>query len=600
MQKKIQRLITFYYNQTFDRKMRLFLSVVILLTTTIILLVSTWSSVSAITRQSRQMAEEQITTLANSFVSELGTYKTMAIALQINSSIQEYLRFENKTDDAYSGTATEAFQIINNTMNMNDEINFIAVVNNKFSDFLYKGDVSLSISDFAAVYDGDFQSAMLASTGTMRLNFNNAYYSGEKYTLNIYQPIYSTTNMIHEEGLLVINIDNNLLNQLNVRDERDLKTDIYLIDVSGKVLTASKRHERDAIVENIKYFDKESGSFSRSGYLYIYQKIEGWNYFLVSQIPLVELYRSSLKTMFILAGVILAMTFVALILSKMMIQKLYQPLEKVISKMDSVSAGKIDTRINTENMPPDFTKLASGFNVMMDEIMKLMEEVKMEQHQLEQIKFNALQSQIQPHFLYNTLDCIHWQAIAQGNKEVSVMVKALAQYYRICLSKGKDIIPLQEELEHIKSYLVIQNMRYDNIIEAQIEVDDSYLCIQIPKMTLQPLVENSIYHGLKAKEGMKGSIHVTAKKTGEEVYILIEDTGTGMSEEAIEEMNSSITEYDDSFGYGVRNVNRRIQLLFGQKYGLRFQRNPVGGVTVEIHLPFEIEIEYKEILSCVK
>ncbi len=600
MQKKIQRLITFYYNQTFDRKMRLFLSVVILLTTTIILLVSTWSSVSAITRQSRQMAEEQITTLANSFVSELGTYKTMAIALQINSSIQEYLRFENKTDDAYSGTATEAFQIINNTMNMNDEINFIAVVNNKFSDFLYKGDVSLSISDFAAVYDGDFQSAMLASTGTMRLNFNNAYYSGEKYTLNIYQPIYSTTNMIHEEGLLVINIDNNLLNQLNVRDERDLKTDIYLIDVSGKVLTASKRHERDAIVENIKYFDKESGSFSRSGYLYIYQKIEGWNYFLVSQIPLVELYRSSLKTMFILAWVILAMTFVALILSKMMIQKLYQPLEKVISKMDSVSAGKIDTRINTENMPPDFTKLASGFNVMMDEIMKLMEEVKMEQHQLEQIKFNALQSQIQPHFLYNTLDCIHWQAIAQGNKEVSVMVKALAQYYRICLSKGKDIIPLQEELEHIKSYLVIQNMRYDNIIEAQIEVDDSYLCIQIPKMTLQPLVENSIYHGLKAKEGMKGSIHVTAKKTGEEVYILIEDTGTGMSEEAIEEMNSSITEYDDSFGYGVRNVNRRIQLLFGQKYGLRFQRNPVGGVTVEIHLPFEIEIEYKEILSCVK
>ena len=600
MQKKIQKLITFYYNQTFDRKMRLFLSVVILLTTTIILLVSTWSSVSAITRQSRQMAEEQITTLGNSFVSELGTYKTMAIALQINSSIQEYLRFENKTDDAYSGTATEAFQIINNTMNMNDEINFIAVVNNKFSDFLYKGDVSLSISDFAAVYDGDFQSAMLASTGTMRLNFNNAYYSGEKYTLNIYQPIYSTTNMIHEEGLLVINIDNNLLNQLNVRDERDLKTDIYLIDVSGKVLTASKRHERDAIVENIKYFDKEKGSFSRSGYLYIYQKIEGWNYFLVSQIPLVELYRSSLKTMFILAGVILAMTFVALILSKMMIQKLYQPLEKVISKMDSVSAGKIDTRINTENMPPDFTKLASGFNVMMDEIMKLMEEVKMEQHQLEQIKFNALQSQIQPHFLYNTLDCIHWQAIAQGNKEVSVMVKALAQYYRICLSKGKDIIPLQEELEHIKSYLVIQNMRYDNIIEAQIEVDDSYLCIQIPKMTLQPLVENSIYHGLKAKEGMKGSIHVSAKKTGEEVYILIEDTGTGMSEEAIEEMNSSITEYDDSFGYGVRNVNRRIQLLFGQKYGLRFQRNPVGGVTVEIHLPFECEIEYKEILSCVK
>lgn len=599
-EKMIKKIISSYYNMTFDRKMRFFLTVVIFLSSMVILMVSTWSAVSSITRQSRKMAEEQVKTLTNSFENELSTYKTMTIALQINSSIQDYLSFNDKKDEDYSSKATEAFNIINNTMNMNDEINFIGVVNNKFSDFLYKGDLSLSLSKFDKVYEKDFKIAMPALSGTMRINYNNAYFDGEMYTLNIYQPIYSTTSMINEEGLLVLNIDNNLLNQLNIREKGDLNTDIYLMDTTGKVLTASERHKREAIIENIRFFKGTGGTFSRSGYLYIYQKINAWNYFVVSQIPLVELYGSSLRTMFVLAGVIFAMTIIALLLSRTMIRKSYEPMEKVISKMDCVSAGKINVRINSENMPPDFKTLALGFNEMMDEIMKLMEEVKLEQHQLEQIKFNALQSQIQPHFLYNTLDCIHWQAIVQGNKEVSVLVKALAQYYRICLSKGKDIITLKEEIEHIRNYLVIQNMRYDNIIEAEIAIDEELLSVQLPKMTLQPLVENSIYHGLKAKDGMKGKITVSARISEDKVFIIIEDTGTGMSKEEIDEMNASITQYDDSFGYGVRNVNRRIELIYGAQYGLHYKQNDTGGVTVEITLPTNHEPEYKEILSCAK
>ena len=103
----------------------------------------------------------------------------------------------------------------------------------------------------------------------------------------------------------------------------------------------------------------------------------------------------------------------------------------------------------------------------------LMDQVKMEQHQIEQIRFNSLQSQIQPHFLYNTLECIHWQAMADGNKEISTLVMALAKYYRICLSKGHDVIPLELEIEHMKNYLIIQNMRYDNIIGSEIQIEET-------------------------------------------------------------------------------------------------------------------------------
>jgi two-component system sensor histidine kinase YesM len=207
-----------------------------------------------------------------------------------------------------------------------------------------------------------------------------------------------------------------------------------------------------------------------------------------------------------------------------------------------------------------------------------------------------LQSQIQPHFLYNTLDCIHWQAKAEGNEEISVLVKALAQYYRLCLSKGKDVIRIEQEMEHVKNYLIIQNIRYDNIIECEINIDDNCRASLIPKITLQPLVENSIYHGIKVKEGKKGVIKITCQKKGDEVIITVEDNGTGMTEEQINEMNQSISQYDKDFGYGIQNVNKRIEILFGREYGLHYEKNNLGGVTVVIHLPNHGIPEYEEVL----
>ena len=227
----------------------------------------------------------------------------------------------------------------------------------------------------------------------------------------------------------------------------------------------------------------------------------------------------------------------------------------------------------------------------MDDIQQLMAEVVEEQRQTDQIRLNALQSQIQPHFLYNTLDCIHWQACADGNKETSELVMALARYYRICLSKGKDVIPLKQELEHIRCYLVIQNKRYGDIVQYDILVDDALADVKIPKLTLQPLVENAIYHGIRIKEGLSGAVRVEAEQQEGKVLLQVIDSGKGMSKEQIEEMNNSISNYDEEFGYGVRNVNRRIELTFGNEYGLYYRINEAGGVTVEILLPETYEKE---------
>ena len=135
---------------------------------------------------------------------------------------------------------------------------------------------------------------------------------------------------------------------------------------------------------------------------------------------------------------------------------------------------------------------------------------------------------------------------------------------------------------------MIHNRRYDNIIGSEISVDSNAEETMIPKLTLQPLVENSIYHGMKVKEGKTGTVFIKVKRKGKDVLITL-DTGTGMTQEEIDRMNEQLSQYEETFGYGVRNVNKRIQLLYGEEYGLYYLKNETGGVTVEIRLPYETE-----------
>lgn len=581
----------------FDRKMSFFLTIAVVGTSLLILLVSTVSLTSSMTQKTEDMMKDQLATLASNYDEVLTNYKTLSYALIMDSSVQDYLHYTDKSDPGYDKAAEGAGNAMRNAINMHESLNFVAIYNYQINDYLYKGRENLSASAFEQSMGMDREECMQASDhGTMGLNFSNNYYKGEKYTMNVYHPMYSTNHMIQELGVLTLSLNDNLLEQLFRKVDNPISSEIFLINTEGTIVSIS---DRSRMKTKISYMDKiseESGSF-RSGAKYVeYQKVGKWNYYLVYTISLFELYRSTMVIVAVMVIVILIMTMISIVVTRKVIARSYQPLDRVVSQMDKVAAGSLDVRVDEEDAGEDFAKLSVGFNTMMDEILVLMEQVKLEQHQMEQIRFNALQAQIQPHFLYNTLECIHWQAMADGNQEISTLVKALAKYYRICLSRGKDIIDLEQELEHVKAYLTIQNMRYDNIIEYTISVDEQYMGVKIPKMTLQPLVENSIYHGIKVREGQKGTVHISVENGGDTVDIVVEDSGSGMSLEQIEEMNASISVYDDSFGYGVRNVNKRIEIMFGKEYGLRYFRNEQGGVTVKIHLPLKAEIIYEEVL----
>lgn len=227
---------------------------------------------------------------------------------------------------------------------------------------------------------------------------------------------------------------------------------------------------------------------------------------------------------------------------------------------------------------------------------RLLRQVRQEQIQLRKTEFLVLQSQINPHFLYNTLDAITWLAESGDRETVVKMVDSLSGFFRASLNKGKDIVTVSEELLHIRSYLEIQKIRYQDILEYEIRVPEDYGDVLIPKITIQPLVENALYHGIKNNRG-GGRIEITANDHDGVLTICVCDNGIGMDKDRLRQVREAIRNNEPQSpdnstpgttgSYGLYNVNERIRLHFGDEYGITIESEPGVGTTSNIHLPLE-------------
>ena len=199
-----------------------------------------------------------------------------------------------------------------------------------------------------------------------------------------------------------------------------------------------------------------------------------------------------------------------------------------------------------------------------------------------------MQAQINPHFLYNTLDAIIWLAEAGEQKKVVAMVGSLSEFFRTSLNRGKDIVTIKEELQHVRSYLEIQQVRYQDILEYQIDVPEELNQYLIPKITIQPLVENALYHGIKNKRGV-GRIEVRGMKADGYIILSIEDDGIGIDEKRLQQVRDGIESKAQTGEaiYGLYNVNERIRLNFGKEYGISIESIYGKSTVVSIKLPCE-------------
>lgn len=262
------------------------------------------------------------------------------------------------------------------------------------------------------------------------------------------------------------------------------------------------------------------------------------------------------------------------------------PIRKLGEVTDQVAKGDLTVRSEVRS-GAEVSVLSDSLNTMIDKINELLEQVKKEQGRLRRAEFELLQSQINPHFLYNTLDTIIWLAEAGEQKKVVDMVGSLSDFFRTSLNQGKDMVSVKEELHHSRSYLEIQQVRYQDILQYEIQVPEALFCYLIPKITIQPLVENALYHGIKNKRGV-GKIIITGKRERDCFILSVKDNGAGMSSERLEAVREGMNQKSqtDKDIYALYNVNERIRLNFGQKYGLSIYSVLGEGTTVQVMLPF--------------
>ncbi|MDR1419704.1 MAG: sensor histidine kinase [Treponema sp.] len=269
--------------------------------------------------------------------------------------------------------------------------------------------------------------------------------------------------------------------------------------------------------------------------------------------------------------------------------RISRPIRQLRSSMRAVEQGSFDIRADIRSSN-EIGELGKDFNIMIGEIKNLLARVTTEQEQKRKSELKALQMQINPHFLYNTLDSVIWMAQSGKQDEVIAMSSALARLFRLSISKGKEIIDVASELEHVRSYLTIQKIRYKDRLDYSINVDEDIMSCRIVKIILQPLAENAIYHGIK-NNSAAGTVRISGRRTHDGMILQVRDDGAGMDGEALEKLRR-VLEADGGAdrahserGVGVHNVDERIKLYFGREYGLEFESGEDEGTVVTIRLP---------------
>ena len=330
----------------------------------------------------------------------------------------------------------------------------------------------------------------------------------------------------------------------------------------------------------------ESNFVTEDGKLYSISKSRetGWTVVGVSYI--VALLKNSDETgrIYIISAVMILLA--ALVLAYVLSYGITKPIMLLGDSMKEVEKGHFDHAVLEVSGQNEIARLSTAFNMMITEIKHLMEQNVEEQRQKRKSELRALQAQINPHFLYNTLDSIIWMAEWGKTKEVVLMTSSLAKLLRQSISNQNELVRVEEEVEYTRSYLTIQKMRYKDKLEYDIQVSPEALGQKIPKLVLQPLVENAIYHGIKYKEG-KGVVQIEGQLEQKELILRISDDGIGMTEEQLAKIFEKRETDIRKNGVGVLNVHERIQLYYGKDYGLRFSSTLGEGTVVEVHIPCE-------------
>lgn len=422
-----------------------------------------------------------------------------------------------------------------------------------------------------------------------------------RWVITLTRAVEITHGTSTEQGILLIDIRYNSLQQILEDISLGNQGYLYMISSDGELIYHPKMQliETGQMQENItaaaEYRDGSYKEEYRGENRNVSVKSVGYTgWKLLSVTPEKGLSLSNLKMRLFVVFVAAAFLFVLVLINALISSRITNPIKELEKSVNAIEAGELDTEVYTGGSY-ELQHLGRSIGDMAKRIKKLMQDIVAEHESKRKSEFDTLQSQINPHFLYNTLDIIVWMIENEQKQEAVKVVTALARFFRISLSKGKSIITVHDELEHVRNYLTIQQMRFKNKFVYEIRAEEDTMGLACLKLMLQPLVENAIYHGMEFMDG-DGLIEIQVKKEGKDLWIEVRDNGFGMTKEQVENLLSEKPHVSSrrGSGIGVKNVNERIRLYFGEDYGLIIESEPDEGCLIRCHLPVKEYVEPME------
>ena len=364
---------------------------------------------------------------------------------------------------------------------------------------------------------------------------------------------------------------------------------IFLVDSNGRVLSSPEKKIIGAEYGAYEYIKRAMQEKEGSLFTYIenvrnivlFYKINDTGWYLIQTIPEKSFvpFKTTINAVLVIA-IALCILF-GVIFSFIQNNLLVKPLSRLLKEMDKLRKGNFDVILDTGSKD-EIGEINRGFTEMSRQLKEMINDVYISKIKQREAELIALEAQINPHFLYNTLDSIHWLAVKNRDYDVSEQIEALSEIFKHVLNRGREIVTIEDEIDFLNHYMFIQKAKYQKRINLIINVDDELKGIKTPKLILQPLVENAILHGLEQKlEG--GTIRVDIEKRENLIRYVVSDNGKGVNEDRISEMLESSQQSHNVFA--LKNIDERIKLKYGKEYGLKFSSKVDQGTIVEILIP---------------
>jgi two-component system sensor histidine kinase YesM len=530
---------------------------------------------------------EQINSSINSYIS----YMENVAQLEINSDNVKYILFADEKEeklkkqrDACIRNVSAQFNVLRETR---EDIHNIGILG-KNGTYLINNRM-VKINSYMDYTTTDWY--LRAMNGESVLTTSHV----QNIVQDDYQWVVTLSNGITNaatgkiEGVFFIDLNYSSISNLCDSIDLDRRGYVFIIDNNGDIIYHPKQQliYSGVLRENINEIlaNKGSNYLTLDGekiYFTAKSKKTGWTVVGVTYKSDIMEQMDQMKLMYVLLTVVLL--FFATVLAVIFSNALTKPIMALRKSMKQVETGNFDIQIGTtDEYMNEIGGLHNSFKIMIYKIRQLIENNIAEQEAKRKSELRALQAQINPHFLYNTLDSIIWMAEGSKNEEVIRMTSALSKLLRKSISNEDELVTLECEIDYVKEYLTIQKMRYQDKMEYEIVVDENILKVPIVKMVLQPIVENAIYHGIKYKEN-RGLIRITGRILGNDVIIQVIDNGSGMDEETLRNILVAKRK-DESKRVGVQNVHNRLQLYYGKNYGLQYESKEGEGTTVNITIP---------------